>query len=43
MKAKFASHCDSCGEQIIRGKEISKDPDGNWVHKYCVENSIELP
>ncbi len=42
MKAKFSSSCVSCGDLIKTGKEISKDKSGKWVHKYCVEESIDL-
>jgi len=40
MKAKFATTCKSCGEQIRPGKEILKDNDGRWVHNYCTETEI---
>jgi len=43
MKAKFSSKCISCGEEIGRGKEISKNTDGQWVHNHCVDDSLELP
>ena len=43
MKAKFASACISCGEQIRPGKEISKDSDGKWVHKHCAGEENQLP
>ncbi|MGQ0772022.1 MAG: hypothetical protein ACT4NT_04545 [Nitrososphaerota archaeon] len=35
MKAKFATSCISCGDQIARGKEIAKNEQGKWVHKHC--------
>ncbi|MEX0655984.1 MAG: hypothetical protein WD154_00345 [Nitrosopumilaceae archaeon] len=40
MKAKFATKCQACGEQIKRGKEILKDDGGRWVHNYCTETEI---
>ena len=43
MKAKFATLCSQCGDQIKPGKEISKDTSDKWVHKYCAEESDELP
>ncbi len=43
MKAKFSSSCYSCGDQIKQGKEIAKDQSGKWVHKHCVEESVDLP
>jgi len=43
MKAKFSSSCQSCGDLIKVGKEITKDDSGRWVHKYCIENSTDLP
>jgi len=42
MKAKFTTSCISCGAEIKRGKEISKNNEGNWVHKHCTEDA-ELP
>jgi hypothetical protein len=43
MKAKFSSPCQSCGDLIKVGKEITKDNSGCWVHKYCAANSDDLP
>jgi hypothetical protein len=43
MKANFSSSCQSCGDLIKVGKEISKDDQGRWVHKYCTEDSANLP
>ena len=43
MKARFASLCPSCGDQIKQGKEISRDDSDRWVHKHCVEETMELP
>ncbi len=43
MKAKFDGKCISCGDNIKRGKEISKNTAGKWVHKHCVEEGIDLP
>lgn len=40
MKAKFATTCQACGEQIKPGKEILKDDGGRWVHNYCTETEI---
>ncbi len=42
MKAKFTTSCISCGAEIKPGKEISKNNEGNWVHKHCTEDA-ELP
>ncbi len=42
MKAKFTTPCISCGAEINPGKEIAKNNEGNWVHKYCIEDT-ELP
>lgn len=43
MKAKFASSCVSCGDEIKRGKEITKDTSGKWVHKHCASETVDLP
>ena len=43
MKAKFATSCVACGDNIQPGKEIVKNNDENWVHKHCAEDSEELP
>ena len=43
MKARFASKCAVCGDMIRAGKEISKNSEDVWVHKYCVDNADELP
>ena len=43
MKAKYTTSCMSCGEQITPGKEILKNESGSWVHKYCAEETAELP
>ena len=43
MKARFATVCISCGDQIGKGKEIEKDSTGKWVHRHCVDDSVELP
>ena len=40
MKAKFATTCQACGEQIRPGKQITKDNGGRWVHNYCTETEI---
>jgi hypothetical protein len=40
MRAKFATTCQACGEQIKPGKEILKDDGGRWVHNYCTETEI---
>jgi len=42
MKAKFTTSCISCGAEIKPGKEISKNNEGNWIHKHCTEDA-ELP
>ena len=43
MKAKFASSCVACGDQIKQGKEITKDDTGRWVHHHCASESSDLP
>ncbi|MDH3192423.1 MAG: hypothetical protein OEM18_07045 [Nitrosopumilus sp.] len=43
MKAKFATLCNSCGDKIHPGKEISKNKDEKWVHKHCMDNVEGLP
>ncbi|MDI1495290.1 MAG: hypothetical protein K8823_598 [Cenarchaeum symbiont of Oopsacas minuta] len=43
MKARFATECSSCGDEIRRGKEIAKDELGKWVHKHCISESLEMP
>lgn len=37
MKAKFATSCVECKSEIKPGNEISKNPNGSWVHKHCVD------
>lgn len=43
MKARFATVCISCGDQIEKGKEIGKDPTGKWVHRHCIDDLEGLP
>jgi len=43
MKAKFATSCVSCGDNIQPGKEIIKNNDEKWVHKHCADDLEELP
>ena len=43
MKARFATECTSCGDQIQRGKEIAKIESGKWVHKHCAPETPEMP
>ena len=43
MKAKFKTICVSCSGEISPGKEISKNNSGNWVHKHCLTESVDLP
>ena len=43
MKARFSTKCSACEEFIGKGKEIAKNEDGNWVHKHCVEEVLEMP
>jgi hypothetical protein len=43
MKAKFNTSCSSCGDKIKIGKEIAKDQNGKWVHKYCITVDSDLP
>ncbi len=42
MKAKFSSSCQSCGDLIKVGKDISKDDQGRRLHKFCTEDSANL-
>ena len=43
MKARFSTKCTSCDAFIEKGKEIEKNEDGNWVHKYCANEILEIP
>jgi len=43
MKARFASKCPECNEQIVVGKEITKNSSGIWVHNFCSDSETELP
>jgi hypothetical protein len=43
MKARFSTKCTSCDEFIEKGKEIAKNEDGDWVHKHCVDEVLEIP
>ena len=43
MKSRFSTKCTACDEFIEKGKEISKNKDGDWVHKYCVDEVLEIP
>jgi hypothetical protein len=43
MKARFPGKCCECDEDIVKGKEIAKNEDGNWVHKHCVDEVLEMP
>jgi len=43
MKSRFSTKCIACDELIEKGKEISKNKDGDWVHKYCVDEVLEIP
>lgn len=43
MKARFATKCAVCGDMIRVGKEIAKNSDDVWVHKYCTDASEEFP
>lgn len=43
MKAKFSTMCIVCNGKIQPGKEIAKNSDDQWVHKYCVEDADNLP
>ena len=42
LKARFAGKCDECGAEIRRGKEISKNSGGKWVHAACSDQQEEL-
>jgi len=43
MKAKFKTKCISCNGELTPGKEIGTDDSGQWVHKHCLTESVELP
>ena len=43
MKSRFSTKCIACDEFIETGNEISKNKDGDWVHKYCVDEVLEMP
>ena len=43
MKAKFSNKCNVCDAFIQKGKEIMKNEDGDWVHKHCVNEILEMP
>jgi len=43
MKARFSTKCTACDEFIEKGKEIAKNEDGNWVHRHCVAEVLEIP
>lgn len=43
MKARFPSKCPACGDAIKVGKEITRDTQERWVHKYCADDTDELP
>ena len=43
MKARFPGKCSECNEDIVKGKEIAKNEDGDWVHKHCVDEVLEMP
>ncbi|SVB96897.1 uncharacterized protein METZ01_LOCUS249751 [marine metagenome] len=43
MKARFSTTCIVCDGYIQKGKEIVKNEAGNWVHKYCASEILELP
>ena len=42
MKARFPGKCSECDEDIVKGKEIAKNEDGNWVHKHCVDEVLAV-
>ncbi len=40
MKAKFASRCGYCGQQIAVGEPIGRSTRvAGWLHEACVERS----
>jgi hypothetical protein len=43
MKAKFSTLCIVCDAIIQKGKEIVKNENGNWVHKQCTNEILEIP
>jgi hypothetical protein len=42
MIAKFTTSCVACGEKIAPGKQITKNEQGQWVHKHCAQESERL-
>ena len=43
MKARFSTKCIVCDALIEKGQEIAKNEDGNWVHKHCASEILEIP
>ena len=43
MKAKFSTICIVCDANIQKGKEIVKNENGDWIHKYCANEIVEIP
>jgi len=43
MKARFSTKCNVCDALIQKGKEIVKIENGNWIHKHCVNEILEIP
>lgn len=37
--AEFHSKCAACGDDIDEGDEIVLDPDDDWIHVDCEEES----
>lgn len=33
--AQYDGHCDGCGLRYYEGDPITRDADGDWVHKDC--------
>lgn len=41
--AQFSGRCVACDERIHEGDEITRSPDGMWVHAACPEVVEEKP
>jgi len=43
LKARFSGTCSECNEPIRKGREISQNSQGKWVHKARSDVEEELP
>ena len=37
IKSKTLRHCTECDETIRVGEDITRNPDGQWIHHTCHE------